>query len=983
MGAGLHPPATQIAWVVYGILRGLPLGAPLAFLASAPAFAAAVEPAALTADIPVQALAQALAALGQQTGLQFVYVSGVVLDQKSHRAAAGLNSREALEQLLQGTGLRFEYLTPRSVRILAATPVPKAANRPDEDPVQVIVTATRRSEGLQDVPITVQVLTAATLERLNVTTFDDFVSYLPGVTSHGVGPGQNNVYMRGLATGEFPNQAAGTNGVFPNVAIYLDEQSTQLPGRNLDVYAADLERIEVLEGPQGTLFGAGAEAGVLRYITNKPKLNVTEAAVNASYATTAHGAPSTALDAILNLHLIEDTLALRGVIYNELRGGYIDNTPATFARTAGDPSIGYAGANGTVPANSVVINNAALVASDINTVAYQGVRVEALYRFHEEWSALLSQSYQSLDATGVSTQTAYDSLGQPQAPLTAQLFTPSYNKDRFENTALTIEGRLGALHVLYAGTYLVRNVEQVQDYTSYAHIGSYVDYYQCFNPKPGNAATSQCFTPSAYWRDSERNTHESHELRLTTPEHWRIRGVGGLFYERYRIQDQGDWYYLTALPYFNPLAPPSAAWVINGKPTCPCIPGGAVAPGYPVTSINPNVRPLGDGFFNDITRGYDQRAAYASVDFELVPGSLTLTAGTRYFSDATSQVGSIVGSFGCRKVDDFEGPAPDPCINRQFNNLDSQGLQHTYSGFRSRANLSWKVATDALLYYTWSQGFRTGGFNRGFTPNSDSPLSPGTGSWQAQAKLHLGFAAPNAFAPDTVNNNELGWKTSWLGQRLQWNGALYQEDWKHSQIFVTAFDDATLNGGDYRVRGLETSGSARLFRGFTVELGAAWNHSALMRLGTFYWVDGTPIDFSALRYENNVRFPNPTGELGSSLAGAPAFQGNVRLRYERTFNEYRAFAQLAALHQSHSLASTDNISLDRAGNSAAYDLPPFSSYDGSLGVEREAWQVQLYGQNLTDTRAELYANNSQGYKAVTVSRPRTIGMQFSYKFPGT
>ena len=901
----------------------------------------------------------------------------------AHPVPAGLSAREALEQLLQGTGLRVEYLTPRSVRILAVTPVPLPASRADAEPTEVIVTATRRREDPQDVPITMQVLTAQTLERLNATVLDDFLSYLPGVTAHGVGPGQNNIYMRGLGTGEFPNQAAGSNGIFPNVAIYLDEQSTQLPGRNLDVYAADLERIEVLEGPQGTLFGAGAEAGVLRYITNKPKLNVTEASVSAAYATTAHGTPSTALDAILNVPLVEDTLAVRAVIYDELRGGYIDNTPATFARTASDPSIGYAGANGTVPANSVVINNAALVANDINSVTYQGVRLEVLYQFHEGWSALLAQSYQSLDAAGVSTETAYDSLGQPQAPLTAQLFTPSYNKDRFENTALTVDGRLGPLQLLYAGTYLVRNVEQVQDYTSYAHFGPYADYYQCFNPKPGNAATAQCFTPSSYWRDIERNTHQSHELRLTTPDNWRLRGVGGLFYERYRIEDQGDWFYLTALPYFTPVAPPTDAWTLNGKPACPCIPGTVVTPGYPVTSIDPNVRPLGDGFYNDITRGYDQRAAYVSADFEVLPHVLTFTAGTRYFSDATSEGGSIVGSFGCRKVEDFEGPPPDPCINRQFNNLDSQDLQRTYSGFRSRANLSWKVSGEALLYYTWSQGFRTGGFNRGFIPNSDSPLSPGTGAWQTQASLHHGFEAPIAFAPDTVINNEIGWKTGWFGQRLQWNGAVYQEDWNHAQIFVTAFDDATLNSGDYRVRGVETSGTARLFRGFTVEFGAAWNHSGLVRQGTFYWVDGTPIDFSALRFSSGSRFPNPSGELGSPLAGAPAFQGNVRVRYERTLDEYRAFAQLGAVHQSHSLSSTDDITLDRAGNSVAYDLPPFTSYDGSLGVAKDAWQVQVYGQNLTDTRAQLYANNSEGYKAVTVSRPRTIGMQFSYKLHGS
>jgi iron complex outermembrane recepter protein len=981
MGAGLHPPASRIARVVSNILRALPACAPLTVLPAVPALGAAAGPAALTSDIPAQALAQALASLGQQTGLQFVYVSGVILDQRSHPAPAGLAAREALERLLQGTGLRFQYLTPRSVRILAAAAAPVASD-PDGELSEVIVTATRRREDLQDVPIAIQVLTAETLAHLNATTLGDFLGYLPGVTAHGVGPGQNNIYMRGLGTGEFSNQASGSNGVFPNVAIYLDEQSTQLPGRNLDVYAADLERIEVLEGPQGTLFGAGAEAGVLRYITNKPKLNVTEAAVNAGYATTAHGGPGTALDAVLNVPLIEDTLALRGVIYQEVRGGYIDNIPATFARTDSDPSIGYAGADNKVPANSVVINNAALVASDINTVTYQGVRLEALYRFNSDWSALLAQSYQSLDAEGVSAEMAYNSVGQRQPDLSVQLFNPSYNKDRFENTALAIDGRLGALRVLYAGSYLVRNVEQVQDYTSYAHIGTYVDYYQCINPKPGNPASAQCFTPSSFWRDSLRNTHQSHELRFITPDNWRIRGVGGLYYEKYQIQDQGDWYYLTALPYFNPIAPPTDAWLLDGKPVCPCVPGAVRAPDYPVNSINPNVRPLGDAFFNDITRGYDQKAAYASVDFEL-PHGLTLTAGSRYFSNTTSEGGAVAGSFYCGKINNPLGPPPDPCINRDFGNLSSLGLERTYSGFRSRANLSWKLTGDALLYYTWSQGFRTGGFNRGFVPDATSPLSPGNGAWQTQAKLHEGFAAPNVFAPDTVVNNELGWKTSWLGEQLQWNGALYQEDWNHAQINVDAFDDATLNGGDYRVHGLETSASLRAFDGFSLQIAAAWNHSALVRQGTFYWIDGTPIDFSTLHYENNARFTNPTGALGSPLAGAPPFQGNIRLRYEAGIGDYHVFAQLGAVHQSHSLSSTDEVSVDRLGNTVAYPLAPFTSYDGALGIEKFAWQVQLYGQNLTDTRAELYANDAQAYKAVTVSRPRTIGMRFSYKFRGT
>jgi iron complex outermembrane receptor protein len=993
MGTRSRHPSTQIATVVSGVLRALPICAPIALVDVPAAFAQPVAPASLVTDIPAQPLAQALAEFASQTGLQLVYVSGVVRNQQSHAAPAGLSAQEALSRLLQGTGLRFAYLTAHSIRILTATPPPMVTTKTTtgNEKDEIIVTANRRNENLQNVPITIQVLTNAMLAQLNTTTFDDLVSYLPGVTAHGIGPAQNNIYVRGLATGDPGIQGSGFTGTFPNVAVYLDEQSVQLPGRNLDIYAADLERIEVLEGPQGTLFGAGAQAGVLRYITNRPKINVTEGMVNAGYATTAHGDPSSAFDAVINIPVITDRLAVRGVIYNEKRGGYIDNTPATFARAATDRSIGYAnyptgcGAVGApacqVPPNAPVINNANVVAKAINPVTYQGLRVEALYQFNDDWRALLAQSYQNIEADGVFAEAAANSLGQPQADLTVQLFNPAYDKDRFENTALTIDGRLGALKVLYAGSYLVRNVEQVQDYTNYVRGGLYVDYYQCVNPGP-TSATARCFTPSSTRRDIERNTHQSHELRLSTPDNWRIRGVGGLFYENYTIQDQTDFFYLTALPYFNPIGPPTDYFALNGQPVVGGTPGAVLVPGG-VTSNNPNVRPPGDGFFNDVTRGHTQKAAYASVDFELIPRALTLTAGTRYFSSHTWEVGSTVSGFGCRVVSNpIPGPVPNPCLNRVFTNLDSLALDRTYSGFRSRANLSWKVSEDTLLYYTWSQGFRAGGFNRGFAgPLPDSPLSPGPNPNQAQATQHKGWAPSLAYAPDNLTNNELGWKSSWWDQRLQWNGAVYQEDWDHAQVFsLDVLGHSVVNGGSYRVRGVEASVVSRITTGLTLEVGASWNHSELAKEASFSWADGTPIDFSSLQTLNGQKLPNPAGTRGSPLAGAPPFQGNFRARYEVALNGYNAFVQIGAVHQSHSLASTDRLTLDLQGNSFAYDLPPFTTYDGALGGGTDAWLVQLYGENLTDTRAELYANSNLFYKAITVNRPRTIGLRFSYKF---
>ncbi len=291
---------------------------------------------------------------------------------------------------------------------------------------EVTVTAQRRTENMQDVPIQIQALTGETLQQLNVSTFDDFVKYLPNVTSASNGPGQSVIFMRGLATSTLATQGSSGIGSFPNVSVYLDDQSGQLPGRNLDVYAADIERIEVLEGPQGTLFGAGAQAGVLRYITNKPKLDVTEGIVNAGYAYTSGGDPSSNVDATINLPLIPDTLAIRAVIYNETRGGYINNVPGIFARQNTDLGISYAGTaavnghartanpnNGwCVPPGSPTVNNNALVGNAINPVTYQGLRVGAYLKINDDWNALLIQSYQDMWSKGVFYVTPMSPHGQ-------------------------------------------------------------------------------------------------------------------------------------------------------------------------------------------------------------------------------------------------------------------------------------------------------------------------------------------------------------------------------------------------------------------------------------------------------------------------------------------------------------------------------------------------------------------------------------------
>ena len=200
---------------------------------------------------------------------------------------------------------------------------------------EVVVTSERRTENIQDVPITVQAITGAELNKLNVTSFNDLMKYTPNVTFSGNGPGTGNIFMRGMGGIGSGNQSQGTTAAFPNVGVYLDDQSLQFPARNLDVYVVDMERIEVLEGPQGTLFGGGAQAGAVRYITNKPKLDVTSGDFNAGYGYTSGGDPNSVMNATLNIPLIADTLAIRAVAFSEHRGGYISNVAATIAYQPG------------------------------------------------------------------------------------------------------------------------------------------------------------------------------------------------------------------------------------------------------------------------------------------------------------------------------------------------------------------------------------------------------------------------------------------------------------------------------------------------------------------------------------------------------------------------------------------------------------------------------------------------------------------------
>jgi len=409
----------------------------------------------------------------------------------------------------------------------------------------------------------------------------------------------------------------------------------QFPARNNDVYLVDMERVEVLEGPQGTLFGGGAQAGAIRYITNKPKPDATSGEFNAGYGTTAGGDQNSSLNAVLNVPLIADTLAVRAVVFSDHQGGYISNVPGT---------IGYLPNSSQVLARvNPIANNASLVQTNTNPVAYQGARLSVLYEINDGWNALLQQNYQDMQAAGYFYAYPLASDGQTLQPYQITAFEPANNKDRYESTAWTLNGKVDDLSLIYTGSYMVRHIEGQQDYSNYLRSTTGA-YYGCIGPGAGlfnptnfpSLATHklQCYAPVGQWQDTVANQHTSHELRVSTNPESRVRALVGLYWEKFVIDDQMNFNYLN-IPQCDRTG---LALALAGGPACL----SAIGPIPGAFANDPSLRTdTNTAFGDDDQRGYKQTAEFASVDFDLVPKVITVSGGTHHYRYDEFEEGSV------------------------------------------------------------------------------------------------------------------------------------------------------------------------------------------------------------------------------------------------------------------------------------------------------------------------------------------------------
>jgi outer membrane receptor protein involved in Fe transport len=401
-----------------------------------------------------------------------------------------MNTRK-LSAVLLGASMLVPFATP-------------AFARAADDGVsleEVIVTAQKRDENLQSVPVSIQALGSDKLEQAQVSSFNDYAKLLPSVDFATTAPGFSQVYMRGVASGGDGNHS----GSLPSVGVYLDEQPITTIQGALDIHIYDVARVEALAGPQGTLYGASSQAGTIKIVTNKPSTSGFSAAYDVEANTISKGDAGYTAEGYVNIPLA-DNAAIRLVGWAEHDGGYIDNVPGTLF----------------YPTSGVTADNTAIAKKNYNDVDTIGARAALKIDLNENWTITPSLMGQKEKTNGLF---AYD----PQVgDLKVSHFNPETSNDRWYQAALTVEGKLGIFDLTYAGSYMKRRVDYQQDYSDYSYfydtLSGYGVYFydNAFN----------FINPSQYIQAKDRYTKESHEFRLRTPDDRPLRALFGLYYGR-------------------------------------------------------------------------------------------------------------------------------------------------------------------------------------------------------------------------------------------------------------------------------------------------------------------------------------------------------------------------------------------------------------------------------------------------------------------
>ncbi len=811
--------------------------------------------------------------------------------------------------------------------VLITSPAFAQAAEETDSGDEIIVTAQKREENLQSVPISIQALGTKKLDQLNVTNFNDFSKLLPSVSFQTSQPGSTTVYMRGVASGGDGNHS----GSLPSVGVYLDEQPVTTIGGTLDIHVYDIARIESLAGPQGTLYGASSEAGTIRIITNKPSTAGFEGRVDGEINTVHKGGVGGRLEGMVNLP-VNDSMAFRAVGWYQRNAGYIDNVPSSRSFLP-------------IP-GGITVNNSAFVKKNYNDVTIAGGRAALKIDLDDTWTVTPTVLYQD--------QRNHGSFGtDPRVgDLQVQHFAEEFRHDRFGQAALTIEGKVGNWDVTYAAAYLDRKVNASNDYIDYAE--AYDNLYSSYGGLAGyfyfQDAAGNTINPQQVVVGSDHFKKMSQEFRVASPQDKRFRVVAGLFYQRQSNQIHQDYQVAGLAPLLSVNGIPGTLWLTQQK---------------------------------RVDKDY---AMFGEASFDITP-TVTLTAGGRGFIYDNS----LIGFFGFGRNPAFiQGQAGNPppnaagssrtgvagCLTTEGISLRDAQLQGRTTtllpaavsgspctnlgtfigggkivpkategqGFTHKLNLTWKPNANYLMYATWSRGFRPGGINR------------------------RGTVAP--YAPDFLTNYELGIKTTLLDGALRFNAALYQQSWKKFQFSFLGLNSFTEihNGPNARIRGVEADLTAKPADGFTITAAAAYTDAKTRQ---------NLCDFDDPTYTctgGNIAAP-----AGTRLPITPKFKGNATARYSFPLASVKAYVQGVVAYQGSASSEIRVLQASQLGR-----LKASTTADFAVGAEFTNFSAELFVANAFDERAQLSRGSECGQcndrTYVFTSTPRTIGFRLGTKF---
>lgn len=788
-----------------------------------------------------------------------------------------------------------------------------AANDLDE----VIVTAQKRSENLQTVPISIQALGTQKLEQLNIANFNDYTKMLPSVSFQSTQPGVTSVYFRGVASGGDGNHS----GSLPSVGVYLDEQPVTTIGGALDVHVYDIARIEALAGPQGTLYGASSQAGTLRIISNKPDHNGVYGAIDSEFNKVKNGGFGQKIEGFVNLP-INDKVSTRLVGFYQHDAGYIDNVAGTrtFLPQPGGKSV----------------SNAQYVKKNYNDVDIYGGRAALKVDLSSNWTATATVFAQDQKNNG---SFGFDpSVGD----LEVQHFGVEDRHDRFIQGALTIEGKIGNWDTTYAGAYMKRKTDTNSDYTDYAEAydALYADYGGIAGYVYVTDNVGDPILPLQHIVGKSTYTKESHEFRISSPQDKALRVVGGAFYQNQEHKIFED-YKIAGL---------GTAVSVNGLP--------------------------GTLWLTKQNRIDKDYAIFGEVSYDILP-SLTLTGGLRSYKFDNSLIGffgfgrnpagtpyngagsSRTGVAGCYTStgetvrDGGTGTllpaviAGSPCTNLGvFTNGRVEPKRVKDSGTIHRLNLTWKPSDDQMVYSTWSKGFRPGGINR--------------------------RASITPYEADFLTNSELGFKTSWLDRKLKVNGAIFIQDWEKFQFAFLGQNSFTEihNGPDARIKGLEMDVSYRVTERLTVSGSGAYTDAKTLQ--NLCAIDDPT--YSCTDPDNSI-----AAKKGTQLPVTPKTKLNLTARYVYPLMGGDAHFQAVVVNQGSARSDIRSKQAALLGDVQGYttvdvaygiDWPKFSA---------EVYIDNLLDERAELSRSVQCGQCYSRYY-VTSNTPQTFGLRGGYKF---